>query len=864
MNSSALNLVRMPLARALVVIFGVAFAIRLFVLLIAPTPNPMFYDARKFLSITENIIAGNGFYHLYLPVESGHVFGTIPLPGSGIQQIEPVLPAVLVPFLWLFGRENLMPFFILNAFLSSLLVVLICLITWKLTASRKASLLSGVLASIYPGFVFSMPYILREPLQMVMLAGAILLLLSPPRLWRTALAGGLLGLTALTRESSIVLVSIMCLWMLWKVLRSRRGWKHLAILPIAAALVIAPWTIRNIRVYQLNPAYEYPTLVAKLNPFTQHGLQFVFGVFNARSWLKFKEIRKLATQSWPFNVQKPKAARSKPLYPSAGISSPTRSKTDLVNNNPSPIPLEKIYFAKLNASQLEKIDRAAEARHQYISNEIAIMLSRELFPFLVSPYSTDDNFLAHLQSFGILPDEEMMLLNVLKHFRNKEEMQLTFVASKRLAVRLGSRLPALSDQELQQKVGELGLSEAGEALALQLLASWRNDLKEEKFDIDLKEKKLDKESFRAYVFSRRLLKEFQSRLGTISDVELLAWMERLEISEKEKKMILKQLATRREIHGRPASSRARSAAATLIRTLGPRLAIISESDLQARLEEMKLPPDQQKVVLEIIRKQVKLNKKIAIARIPALAQSLTKRLGPAIKTITDQELKVLVAAFALSPEEGGRFLREMKILRKKLRVQRKSDDKNLRAFSDPRPDAGPTDQKVQIVLGKLQDSLRSEVKKTLGIMYRQRRGANLVADSPSSRSRVPGLLRFFFIPYTPPLLNVWLGYNQSSLFKAILGGGLSKNEILKIAMHLPYWLILLFGCWGLLTLRNQGKALLALVIISYLGISFSHAYLLNRFFYPATFALIPLASAKFFQLLESGRPVNDAPGVSGH
>jgi hypothetical protein len=65
-----------------------------------------------------------------------------------------------------------------------------------------------------------------------------------------ALAGVAIGLTALTRSSGLALLAVALLWL---ALIGRRAWRRAALLglviAVAAALTIAPWTLRNYRAY---------------------------------------------------------------------------------------------------------------------------------------------------------------------------------------------------------------------------------------------------------------------------------------------------------------------------------------------------------------------------------------------------------------------------------------------------------------------------------------------------------------------------------------------------------------------------------------------------------------------------------------
>ncbi|MDP6560469.1 MAG: glycosyltransferase family 39 protein, partial [Candidatus Binatia bacterium] len=267
--------------RPVFALFLLALAIRSLVLL-GPTQDIMGYDGRKFVGMAENILAGKGYYYTYFSVRSLKLDKPQKrvIVGSGLQQTEPLLPAVLVPFIWNFGRENLVPFYLFMAILSSVVVVLIFQLTERLTGNRKAAWVAACVAAIHPSYLTNVPYVLEESLQVPLLVAACVTLAASSSLRGLIAAGLLMGLAVLSKEASFGALVFLTIWMLAMAWKSRRPWSHLIALPLAAALVIAPWTVRNVMVYRQNLSYAYPTLVAKFNPFTAHGLRSAIGILN--------------------------------------------------------------------------------------------------------------------------------------------------------------------------------------------------------------------------------------------------------------------------------------------------------------------------------------------------------------------------------------------------------------------------------------------------------------------------------------------------------------------------------------------------------------------------------------------------------
>jgi len=166
---------------------------------------------------------------------------------------------------WQYGR-------LAQALLGVAIVALISLVVLQLWGQREA-LLAAAIAATYPPLILAGTSLLSEPLFTALLLGGIAGLLR----WRLgdgrarwlALAGACAGLATLTRGNGLVVVAILALaaWTL-KPRLSLRSLAAPAIVVAAAALVVAPWTVRN--------AVELDAFVPVT---TQSGLGLA-GVFN--------------------------------------------------------------------------------------------------------------------------------------------------------------------------------------------------------------------------------------------------------------------------------------------------------------------------------------------------------------------------------------------------------------------------------------------------------------------------------------------------------------------------------------------------------------------------------------------------------
>ncbi len=133
-----------------------------------------------------------------------------------------------------------------------------------LAFGRRVGILAAAVTAFYPELVWYPAHYWSETLYMVLLWWAIERTLAACGSRRAAVAAGLLwGLATLTRELSLYLVPIAALWLL----RPRAGDAHgrfrldrlrpssgavatAATLVLAAALTVAPWTIRNALVFR--------------------------------------------------------------------------------------------------------------------------------------------------------------------------------------------------------------------------------------------------------------------------------------------------------------------------------------------------------------------------------------------------------------------------------------------------------------------------------------------------------------------------------------------------------------------------------------------------------------------------------------
>jgi hypothetical protein len=221
--------------------------------------KPMTNDELEYLQLARSLARGEGFAYTSAsseqPASAG--FGRAPLYPLFVSLMARVTsPATLVPAIK-----------IAQSLLGAGAVWLIALVAQRAAGSRAADL-AAWLAALYPPLVWLPAFMLSEPLYMVLALANVLVVegaLHPrdcgaglqPRSVEAGLqphvifAGILAALAALTRPSHLFFLALVAIWLL-----SRRRWTACAAFVLAAALTIAPWTIRNY------VAYGRPVLIA--------------------------------------------------------------------------------------------------------------------------------------------------------------------------------------------------------------------------------------------------------------------------------------------------------------------------------------------------------------------------------------------------------------------------------------------------------------------------------------------------------------------------------------------------------------------------------------------------------------------------
>ena len=225
----------------LVAIIGVSFAVRLAWVLYAARPTKGLQDPALYLFFARQIAGGEGYALL----------------GGEPTAYYPVgYPAVLGAVFWLVDHTPIpddyeMSAGVLNLVLGTATVALLFDVGRRLFDNR-VGLVSAAVLAVFPNVVFHTAVALTETLFNFLVLAALLVLVSAS--WRErsigwrrlAVFGVLLALSAFVRPISLFFLPV--LFAVWLV----AGWawrpalRQIAVVCVAVAVVIAPWTIRNI------------------------------------------------------------------------------------------------------------------------------------------------------------------------------------------------------------------------------------------------------------------------------------------------------------------------------------------------------------------------------------------------------------------------------------------------------------------------------------------------------------------------------------------------------------------------------------------------------------------------------------------
>ena len=160
-------------------------------------------------------------------------------PGNGTATAlhPPLFPLLLAPFSWL-GLDSYQGQRVVVCLVGVATIVVVGLLARRL-AGERAGLIAAGLAALSPVLISADGAVMSETLLGLLVALAIYVAYGQQSTRRAALLGVLIGLAALTRGEAILLLLLL----------ARRPRRELAAMVLACALVLAPWTIRNLATF---------------------------------------------------------------------------------------------------------------------------------------------------------------------------------------------------------------------------------------------------------------------------------------------------------------------------------------------------------------------------------------------------------------------------------------------------------------------------------------------------------------------------------------------------------------------------------------------------------------------------------------
>ncbi|HWW75068.1 MAG TPA: glycosyltransferase family 39 protein [Pyrinomonadaceae bacterium] len=224
----------------LLALFVLAFALRAYV--VARYPTVPIADAAQYQQLATDLAAGKGF--VYEGTDHPTAFRPIGYP------------AFVAAVYAVFGPDPRAAYWF-HALLGAVNVLLVVLLG-RLMLGRREALLAGLLAAVYPGYVWLSRVLLSENLALPLLVGglyaaALLLRAERRRPAWAALLGVVLGVGVLVRSNNMLIVVLMLLWLAYTFWKRGEGLRRALLWPAVAAaafvLVLMPWEVRNYHVF---------------------------------------------------------------------------------------------------------------------------------------------------------------------------------------------------------------------------------------------------------------------------------------------------------------------------------------------------------------------------------------------------------------------------------------------------------------------------------------------------------------------------------------------------------------------------------------------------------------------------------------
>ena len=210
------------------VLFGVALALRCAWVLAVDRAGFAFNDAIMYHTTAISLSRGDGY---------------VPLTGGPTARWPPGYGTILGGLYSVFGVHPIVGELV-NALIGALTVVLLVLAVER-ALDRRTAIVAGAILALLPGPVLWTDVLVAETLHTAVFVLALLVLVRarPTLPWMAAI-GLVIGLGALVRGEALTWV-LLPIVLFWRELPQRNLARRIAVVVGVAAIVMAPWTIRN-------------------------------------------------------------------------------------------------------------------------------------------------------------------------------------------------------------------------------------------------------------------------------------------------------------------------------------------------------------------------------------------------------------------------------------------------------------------------------------------------------------------------------------------------------------------------------------------------------------------------------------------
>ena len=231
--------------RRLALIVAGGLVLRLLYALVVVKKRVLLGDAHEFDLLAHNLVHGHGYVDPFL-LKQGIVHPTAFKP--------PGYPFALAAITAL-GGGGYVAHHVLTCLFGTVTVLLIGLIGRRVGGDRLGLAAAGI-AAVYPMLIAFDGSLRSESLYAMLVTGAVwgaLRVAERPSLPRGVVLGAFIGLAALTRTEALLLLVLLAVPLAW---RQAGRLRAVAVAVLAAVVVIAPWTVRNIT------TFHHPVLIS--------------------------------------------------------------------------------------------------------------------------------------------------------------------------------------------------------------------------------------------------------------------------------------------------------------------------------------------------------------------------------------------------------------------------------------------------------------------------------------------------------------------------------------------------------------------------------------------------------------------------